>query len=451
MHSLSLKNKRRFLKNTWAALIIYGITITTMVCYLPSLSVHLSWDSLAYIDLDFQTILKTGVDEFRMPGYIWLIDIAQDWFENSSIHFLDAIIAFQIVFYLVSEWFFYKALKLYIKSDIISIVTTVFYYCSPATMAYTKAILTEAITISMLSILIYCLFRYLSKPSIFFGCTSVIISLIMVMTRPSSLIFLLILAGFFIVRSFYKKGRIIHMISASCALLAGSLVCLYAIAFNQQYGTFSLSNTLLHQKLYIAVDRGYYLSSTDTEVVATIQNSKKGTWDKMLVLYNLPLERRQLFYDEVFTIHRLDNLIDTSNIMVKTITDPFIPRFTKWNDETYYGTELAMKRYNYPSRSMSPFCARASACGFYLVNALFQPVTFRWVYFICLIETSVVIIKLIKKKAVWLDAGIVTCITGVLLTTFFGTCAEWARTAIAILPFAFIAYALLVQRIVQQL
>ena len=81
---------------------------------------------------------------------------------------------------------------------------------------------------------------------------------------------------------------------------------------------------------------------------------------------------------------------------------------------------------------------------------LFTFLTFSHVYIIILIELVLTIYNWIKtKKVPWIHLGLFAFPLVIIESSFIGTCAEFMRTSIYVLPFAYIALATYIDMLIQ--
>lgn len=410
----------------------FVIIFLIMFLHIPFLKIHFSWDSFQYIDLSIRDIIKNGPDEMRTPGYILIIDLLQWLFKKN---FLDIIVVLQIVCFFISVFIFYMILERVNIPLVMRIILTCVYHF--LIVEWVKAILPESLTLFLVVLWIYLFLLYLDKPQIWLGTTISAISFCMTMLRPSSLVFLLITLGFFLLKWIGEKNKY-HLYSFVIAILMLLFCIFYCCLFYQKFGNFSLSNTLLRQRLYVAVQREYYQDSTDKEAIRMVEESDLPLWDKMLLLYDLPIDRRTKIYKESFKNNQIEYLEDTCLLLKEIAEEPFLARITTFSEKEQYGDIIAREKYNYVAESPVWFNNKDIFFNF-LKMSLAKVINFRLVYIFLLLELGIIIIRFVNGKIFdWIESGLFITITGILLTTIFGTCAEWGRTAICCVPFIII-------------
>ena len=426
---------------------IYLVVICILSCYYKQLTVHFSWDSFQYINLHLLDYFYE-IDELRLPGYVAIVDLFQFLFKAPR--FLEALVVFQTMLYLISIAFFFFTLEQVIRCKAIVVFTTIVYFSSPAIFAWNKAILTESLTLSLLAIFIYIFVSFLRKPAWQKMMLIAVVLILMILIRPSSLVFLLISIGFcFFKLLIDKSNRHIYTMCSLIILIPPLLCCFYAYAFYQQHGSFTLSNLVTKQQLYVAIDRGYYKDAHDSGLIRKIEEIKESDkWAAMEFVYDLGQEQRDAFHDKVYQANMKQYIEDTIKLALALNTIKFEPRVTLVNDSYgYYGSQLAWEYYGFPSNTFLNTTIFSKYTG-QLISDIFTWVNFLHVYFLCAIQFFIIIYRFFTKKTLeWIDSGIFIFILAIILTTFFGTCAEWGRTAVCVLPFTYIGYAINVDRI----
>lgn len=374
-------------------------------------------DSLDYIRYNFDEVLHMQL-QGRPPIYPLIIAICKRVFCNC---YLEAVVAIQYVIWFVSIIFFFKMLKLLTKNiKIVSFFTVIYTLCA-AVAGWNNLILTESITLSGTVMVIYFIIKYIKEPKLSSGISAIVISLVLTFCKPTVIIYVMFLEIFWIGRFIFEREHI--KVDFKCFIastISIFIIVIYAIIFHRTFGIYSISDAIPRQDLYVCIHQGYYKSSNNEEFIKKVEES---------------LEKNK---DNEWTV-MTDVLVQYSLSEVKELTS-----YCKMqNIPTYIGyiSDLAKEHqtveyYNYALNIERSGIQR-------IVYATFSFITFSHVYIIMAIEFILIVYKWIKdKKVPWIHCGLLGFPLVIIFSAFIGTCGEFMRTSISVLPFAYVSMAI---------
>lgn len=437
---LLIKNKNKIINKSFIKnpIVITIISICIIrILYSALIIIHISADSNDYINVDpLYNFLNFKIDEHRVPIYPAILDIFEYIFSEKF--FLNSIIYFQFITSIISSYLLYKSILIVSKLKSLSIIITILYSLNPAIIQWNKSILTESLSLSGTIILIYFIVEYLFNNSSKHMIWSIILSSTLIFLRPTFLVFFLLLIGLYIFKLIFEKQKIAKLaiiVSIPCCML----VALYSFIFYNQYGNISLSNTLLRQQFWICIYNQYYIDIENQEVInqevfnKALEIEKYGTVDDTIVyldsIYNTPQKKLQ-FIKESLKGKKLTHINKTFENIAKHTNIQYTGYYLK-NTQTFYNTGkhgpiLAIKNY-----------------FFNLIIPMFGIIYFHTVYWIIALELLLIFYYIFKKKQLpIINLGLFAFPTVIIISTFFGTNAEYMRTSICVLPFVYfiIAY-----------
>lgn len=215
-----------------------------------------------------------------------------------------------------------------------------------------------------------------------------------------------------------------------CGILA------YCVAFQSQFGIFSLTDASPRQNIKVCIDRGYYKDFTDAKVVQfiddTLEAESGNAWQ---VAYKLTdtygNAAAQKLAKDYFRTHAARYAKDTLVLI--------------WNYRTAemggYGEEIREGSgglYNFctllaqeASLILQPFEKWLNVYTIYLLSALWGVV--------------MVVVWVRRKSPPWVHMALFAILVCTTFLTFVITCGEYMRTMITVVPYAFICLAMAVQ------
>ena len=259
-------------------------------------------DSGGYIWSNWLEIFR-GELKGRTPFYPLIIKISQDIFQYDYLRF---VCIFQYIIWFFSILYLYKLLELIIKNKNLIIFFTFIYALCPGIIDWNNIILTESIAISVTVIIVYFIVKYLNDPKVITGSIAIILSFILTFHRPTSIIYVILLELFWIMRFIFDKKNIkSDFICFLISTLTIILIVIYAIVFQKKYSIYSISDAVPRQHLYVCIKEGFYKNSDDEKYIEEITQAKNNNpnllWTSMVeVLNKHTLQETQTFTKKCF-------------------------------------------------------------------------------------------------------------------------------------------------------
>lgn len=378
-------------------------------------------DTPTYVDFPFNDFLHLKFTSGRTPVYPIILQVVE-WFTSDDF-FYQGVVWFQVSISMISVIFFYKALKYLIDYDIISVSLTVLYSCSLAVIGWDNAILTESLALSGCVVFIYLLFRYLNHATTKLAIWIPIFTLILTFLRPTFLYFSVILLIFYVVRLFQKENIRCDIKGIISSLGCLSVVVGYSYIFSLEHDIFSISDAKVRQDLIVSITQGYYHDASNEEFVQYIDEKME--------------ETNHDVWQVVFpTIETFGNR-DVAQFVKEARNEHSV-------DYLLYLKQLVLEHYNIPYDAYNiynhDFQKRVDLNT--IVTSPFLFLKFHHVYWIAIIEFIIVMWIIFKEKRIDLiHSGFFVFTAGILVSTFIGTCGEYMRTSLMVVPFSYIIFA----------
>lgn len=414
------------LKQKRIGMVIGVIVLIRIIYNIMYPSYLLSADGYDYISINaINNLIRLQVDEYRTFMYPLIIDIFEQIFKNQ--YYLEMLTAFQLVCSIISSYYLYKGILLLTDNKKIGYGVILLYSLNSAIMGWDKYILCESLALSSTVFIIYLLIRYLKfhdRKDIFKNMILITISIFL---RPTFIVFLILILGLFIYDRVIKKEKIAD-IGIACSIFSMVLIIGYSSIFNSQYGIFTLSNTLTRQKVVNVLIGRMYESYTDHELVSQLDEcyANNRTIDDMLtVVYERfpTAPQRNGFANECIAENKMQYYV---NRLIDLITVHINVDFTGY----YFNYNTMVE----PSRINSFLTT--------IFVPMFEIINYKLIYYIIAIE--VVMILFVLKKYKYFSVmrfGILGFLIAITLSAFIGTCAEYMRTAICVVPFIYLVIA----------
>lgn len=384
-------------------------------------------DSNDYITYIFRDLLNLKFSSGRTPVYPFIIRVIYLIFGKEYIYFL---CLFQYCIWFVSILYLYKILALFIKNNYVIQIFTVIYALCPGIVNWNSIVLTESIALSMTIIFIFYIIKYLKDNSLFAGMAAIIIAFILTFHRPTAIIYVVFLEGFWLLRFIFDRKNI--KMDLKCFVLSTitiGFIIGYSIIFHRTFGIYSISDAVVRQDLYVSINNEYYKSSDNklfvTDVEEALVNNPDNKWGAML---------------EVLGKYK--------NAEIKKITKETRKKnFDKYlvylNDLVIEQAGVKFEAYNYEVNNFVNNNLVVSA-----MRSSFTFITFAHVYIFTFIELIVSLYKGIKYKMFpWINLGLALFPLIIIVSSFVGTCGEFMRTAICAVPFTYLSLVLLINEV----
>lgn len=327
----------------------------------------------------------------------------------------------QMIISFISLIYLYKTFRLLIKWESLIAIMTFLYGVSVAVIGWNSALLTESLALSGTIWFCYFIISYIKNEKLKYGILAVIFAFLLTFTRPASLVYLVILFAFFVMKILLDKEQ--RRKDAKCLMVSIVTIIItlgYATVFYKQHDIFSITEASVRQDLYVCMAEGFYKNSGDEQFIKDVDmklEEKNGSiWEANAdLLKSYGNEKIQ----KLIKISKKESVKEYIQYLIKLITISSSEYFT-----SYYELYLDNSVTNIP---------------FNFVNS-FNFLKFSTVYLILLIEGTLSIYRWIKsKKPDWINLGLFGFIVAILIISFIGTNAEFMRTAICVVPFSYIA------------
>lgn len=395
----------------WIPIIIYRI------CFWFSTKVNICPDSGGYMTYSFSSLVL-GKLSGRTPVYPLLIRIFLKLMGEAG--YLEGITIFQSILSFVAVIYFYKICKLFSLKKLFTIVLVYLYGLNTSVIGWDRAILTESIALSLLVISFYYTFDFIKSCSLKSAVIAQVIVFIMVFERPSSVIYWLMINCFLII--FGMKNKIPKLqFTYLTTVITSLIIIVYMTVFYQQFGIFSLTDAVPRQHLIVVMEKGYYKSSSDKvfkERVKTLMKDYQGdTWAAMWKIL-----------DE-YGNKEISKL--TKECYQKNIKDFTLDRFYQIYHDANYDYISAYLKYKENQNNLI-----INATIFF--DSLFR-INVKNIFIIFMLITALLVKEILDKKIKWINIGLFASMFGTFYITYYGTCGEYPRTMLCVVPISFIA------------
>lgn len=390
--------------------------------YINDCSILLSPDSYTYIDVNLRQVFSLKPDAARVPVYPLVLHTIRYIFGSQFIQFS---VIFQYVIWFISIIYLYKTVDILTKHSKLSMISSVLYAIAPFAVIWNGSILTESLTLSCTLIFLYYIIKYIKTDKVKYGIFCILLSLVLTFLRPTSLIYLAGLLVFIIVKLIIEKCKKCDLICLATNFLCLLLVVFYAICFHNEYGIFSLSDTIVRQNLMVTMREKFYLNSDNNQFISNIElaykNNPDNEWSAML---------------EVESKYSLSEIIEMTSYCRKKSKEQYYQYLIKLTKEqsktTFVGYAFININPNYSWLHESLYSS-------------FALLTFFHIYILVFIEMCLMIIKWVKSKKIpWTYCGLFSFPLVIIVSSFIGTCGEYMRTAACCVPFAYLIFIMLI-------
>ncbi len=398
------------------AWIYFNLFSTAIIC--PDSGTYV-WKNLKEI---FQGKLRA-----RTPVYPIINKISEKLFITDYLRFTCII---QHIIWFIAIIFLYKLLKMLLKNIKIVMFITLIYALSPSIIGWNNYILTESLALSGTIILIYFIVKYIKEPKILIGITATIIAIVLTFLRPTSIIYVVFLEMFWIMRFILDRKNIkkdfICFLSSTFTII---LIILYAIAFHKIYNIYSITTVMPGQHLYVCMQEGFYKNSNNVQFIKEVDEAtKNGTemaWNIMIKVYRK---------------HSLKEIKDITQYCILHS----IPQYSKYFGDLIKENSYVLFNHYAVSQIINPEIEWVGST----ITKLFVFITFAHCYICIIIQLILSIYKWIKSKQVpWINLGLFAFPLVIIISTFIGTNGEFMRTAICAVPFTYISIAMLADKL----
>lgn len=401
-----------------------------ILLYLTLISYKLCPDSPGYINFSFKDMLKLNFSSGRTPVYPLIIRLCYFIFGEAS--YINYVVKLQGVFSCISVIFFYKACNIIIKNTKIVFLGTLLYGLSTAIAGWDNLILTESFALSGTVIFIYLVLKYITKPCFLYGILSIILVFFLTFLRPTFLVFDILLFGFWILRMFFeKKERILLAMLSLCSSIVFLFIGIYSSIFYRTHGIFSISDPVPRQLLIVCINRDYYKSSDNKDLIDIIEEGKRKydgeqAWNwytlaDIMVKYS----NKEIMELSKECIRRNIRLYIRDTI--KMMSDDSYKIFDAYHGHIKYEKNIKFSWFLFYNATK-------------ILENMFNWVKVAHVYLVIVLELIALLICWIKRKSPpWVHMGIFSFVLSIVVTSYVGTCDEYPRTMTCVLPFMYLS------------
>ena len=405
-------------------------------------------DSQDYISIEAGEYLNGFIHKRRMPLYPILIDFSEFIAKKlGNIEGLDILVTVQMTLGIISLIVFRKILEQWGIGKTMSYIMTLAYTLVPV-WVFDKIILTESLAISGTVFFINIISKYINNPNRKSGILAITLSLFLTMLRPTFIINIVGVLIFYCIRFWAsKEERRVLIWGILVGIFTLSIVHGYSVKFYENYGVYSLSATKVNQDFITTIMHHMNYLDSDNELSLAVQ------------------EEYDVVYDSQHENHDLlsipDNVINKIDCNLKEISD-YVDNCKRNNKMAYLKYYIMTLYYMMP---LSPFeniyyGTNIYNCNYLYADELFISVTskeiggfllktisvfageIRYVHLYLLL--IILIIQLKKNvKLSWLYLGLIMFILANILLAVYGTCGEFGRTSICVIPYSYVAVAII--------
>ncbi|MEG2149951.1 MAG: hypothetical protein RRY36_01855 [Bacteroidaceae bacterium] len=396
---------------------IYLITLFVTAILACGTEVTFSSDSSGYIEAG-RLLASGNIDSIRTPLYPLFCYLLEILLPDSLSYLVINIV--QYLVFLISIYAFHYIGKYLIKSPSILFYATLIYACHPATISWTRAILTESFAISGIVFLAYSILRFIQKESYQTLFLINIILLLLIALKPSFgyLLPIMLLLWCYLI---FKNKKVVYI--AGIGYIIGIIILIlgYCYAYQQKYEVF--------QPSYVSSLNQYYVLRESNLVESTYANNLELKEDIDEFLLVKDTQGGEIYYKEFFYL--LENYgISTTQQFIST---------TLCNKSKGYAQ--AVLKHIQIGVSQSSFITYVQPLSievkvmYKILYFLFNP-TFRFLYLFLSIYFIYLLYYSIKKKRIpMLSILIWLLIIANITTVVVGALGEWNRLITPSIPF----------------
>ncbi|MDR1100861.1 MAG: glycosyltransferase family 39 protein [Clostridiales bacterium] len=371
------------------------------------------------------------IDPIRTPLYPLFIKIFSFGGESYGSGFI-WVMVWQNIISLISVWFMWKLLKRVTNSKRARAIGTLFYGASPMLIQANKYILTESLSISLSTILIYLLVRHIQKPRCRTAAVISVYAFLLIMLRPSFLTIFAVILAFWMLKLIIDRA---DWRASLTGLAAGGLCVALLFTYVQANSAQNDCNSLTYVEICAnqtmnlmnarLVENPYYPEIT--EYIKAIPSYLDGSyymaaWEP---LEYFPASQIEAYVKSTIALHKTDYIKYIVGNLGKALLEPtahFLPLDVSGTiTEDMFEPYIPLLTFVFLS-SFIPMGVTA---------------------FIALINMLVIIIKRIRKGPLdWIGLGLSVCVISHIITIAIGSPEDHARLFLPIVPFAIALYAL---------
>ena len=395
----------------WTPILIYRVLffLSTQVMIYP--------DSRGYMNYPFSNFIH-GQLSGRTPVYPFVIRVFQKLV--GDMYYLEAVTIFQSIISFIAVIYFFRICQLFSINKLFATILVYLYGLNTSIIGWDRLILTESLALSLIVITFFYTFDFIKRCSIKSAIIAQSIVFIMVFERPSSIIYWLMINVFiaiFCLVNKVKNLKFCNIVFATTSIV----IIVYMTVFNQQFGTFSLTDAVPRQHLVVVMEKGYYKSSSDSEFVEKVEKSmhdhQDEVWPAMQeILGDYGNKRIIQLTNECYRKNMKEFIFDRIHQIYNDSNHDYISGYLDYKD---YENDIMMKAIVY-------------------FNSLFR-INVKNTLVILGIVVLLLGKDMLNKKIKWINLGLVGSMLGTFFVSYYGTCGEYPRTMVCLVPIAYIA------------
>ncbi len=385
----------------------------------------LYYDSSSYYEYDYN-LLKLQTDHFRTPVYPYFIKLVAflTGFSSASGAYPPAfygVLAFvQKMLSFCAVAILYVALRKVIRRRWLVALICLCYGCAPAVISWDICILTESLSFFFMVLMLYCVFSYLRKPSILTAIMLGVVSLIMVLLRPTFIYLIAIFAVFFIARLILCRSEWKKAVSGIVSLgICGLLLlgyCQLNYVNNHYFGISSVGTNI--NQLYMVIENAYYKNADYPEITNYIEQ-RIGAANNLVVDIIEPL-------NEQFDLTEIKHY-------VKSCLQNNAADFREYTVEKFMNqmpTDIATQ---YSSNYADPYGNFRYLDRVLLYGLCPFSIGFCFVLVVMTVVLSIFVF-VGKKRCLWHAIGLSAFLFSHLFVSIYGSMAEFERLSTVVIP-----------------
>jgi len=388
-------------------------------------------DTPTYVSAGLK-FLNLKIDSLRTPVYplflnlLGMKDTSYDTLHNPQL--LDRIVLVQNILSLASVVFLYFALTYIFKSKKIILAVSILYSCNIYFIIWDYCVLTECFSLIGTVLYIFFLALYLKKPSATMGVVIGLHTFVLLMIRPSFLVFMAITAVFWIVRLIFEKSsRKSAAFGLAAVVLSFVLMQGYSVLNYNQNGFNGVSH--VHQnvnQLCIFIEDNQYRNPEYPDIEKFIdENVNMNDAVSIWLLTNeinekFGLARTSEYSKSTVKLHYRSFVISQIRKVIENADRSLVTKPANFDNK---------EKHLHPNKE------KYLHSFFNALAKTFVPINFFMVVIICGASIFMGLRVWIKtKKTPYVLFGLSALVIATLFTVFYGSMGEFSRLALIAVP-----------------
>ena len=440
---------KNYIKKHKFIFILFGLILCVRMCFYSLIDKYvISGDTAEYISVAQNEVANGTLNARRVPAYSVILNVLMKIGDLFNTDYLNLTVILQIICSFGAVILLYDLCINLVKSQKLSAIICLLYAISPQVMGWDMIILTESLSLSGTVAFFWLMVKYLKNPKAIYGILTAVLLLFLVFLKPTFLINIVIVTAFWLIRAImYKKERstCAKVLIAMCAVFA--VILGYSKGIEKEFGVNTLSVTKLQQDTITIMMHNLYekyeLSSTEDILndVSELMPAGTGLEKAALIISNYSYKDIKSFNSDIiknnfgpYLVHKIKTMYLISDL---EISDNVWYGFTATDSEQIYNSE-GYTLY-------SPNGQTALGKGINIYRSIIPRVRFWMLYAAIFIEIIIVVKLIVNKKDFWIHLGLLGFLSAIVLASIWGTCGEYGRTMICVLPYFYISILLLIE------